>query len=125
MRNRKTTTLIILATALLVASSAARAARIEDITDIEGLRGNTIQGMGLVVGLDGTGDSSALTRRMFANFLRRTEGLALSPDDLTTNNVAAVMVKATLGPEDRCGSRIQATVSSTGASSLQRAQPGW
>ncbi len=110
--------LVILSIAMLI-GPVVRAERIKDITDIEGERSNLLQGIGLVVGLSGTGDDSELTRRMFANFLRRTEGLALEPDDLTSKNVAAVMVEAVLTPYARCDTEIPATASATGASSLQ------
>ncbi len=119
MSNCKIVTLVIATLVLIGSAGIVQGERIKDIVDIEGIRGNKIQGIGLVIGLDGTGDDSNLTRRMFANFLRRTEGLALSPDDLNSKNVAAVMVTATLGPFDRIGSKINATVLSIGASSLQ------
>ncbi len=119
MSNCKNTTLIIATLVLVGLAGSVQAERIKDITDIEGIRGNKIQGLGLIIGLDGTGDDSNLTRQMFANFLLRTEGLALDPDDLSSKAFAAVMVTATLGPFDREGSKIQVKVSSLGASSLQ------
>ncbi len=118
MSNCKIVTLVI-AAVVLIGSGSVQAERIKDITDIMGFRGNEIQGIGLIIGLDGTGDDSTITRQMYANFLRRTEGLALRPEDLGNNSIAAVMVTATLGPFDREGSRIEVQVSSLGASSLQ------
>jgi len=94
--------------------------RIKDIVDIQGIRSNTLIGYGLVVGLADTGDSTLLSQRMLANLLRKNSGLALLPSDLVTGNIAAVSVKAKLGPFDRVGSRIDVEVSSIGdAESLQ------
>jgi len=100
-------------------TSPALAERIKDIVDIKGMRGNPLSGTGLVVGLAGTGDSSALSRQMLTNVLRES-GLVLSPSALTGNNAAVVMVTAELGPFDREGARIDVTVSAIGdAKSLQ------
>jgi flagellar P-ring protein precursor FlgI len=98
---------------------AGRAERIKDIVDIQGLRGNPLSGVGLVVGLAGTGDSSLLSRQMLTNLLRDS-GLVLNPSDLTGGNVAVVWVTTELGPFSREGSRIDADVSAIGdAKSLQ------
>ncbi|MCB0340108.1 MAG: flagellar basal body P-ring protein FlgI, partial [Bdellovibrionales bacterium] len=40
---------------LLLLASSASAARLKDIADIEGVRGNQLFGYGIVIGLDGTG----------------------------------------------------------------------
>jgi len=117
-RNRASQ-LTVLAAAMFLTGSLVMAERVKDIVDIKGIRGNPLQGIGLAVGLNGTGDASPLTRRMFANFLRRTEGLALEPKDLDSKNVAAVMVRGHLPPFARCGSEIPVTVSATAAGSLQ------
>lgn len=93
--------------------------RIKDIVDIQGLRSNPLTGVGLVIGLAGTGDSTLLSRRMLTNLLRDS-GLVLNPTDLTGGNVAVVWVTAELGPFDREGSRIDVDVSAIGdAKSLQ------
>ncbi|MEA3368491.1 MAG: flagellar basal body P-ring protein FlgI, partial [Planctomycetota bacterium] len=75
--------------ALAAASAAptASAERIKDIVDVQGIRGNPLQGYGLVVGLAGTGDTTDLTARVLANVLRR-QGLAVDPEDLDGQNVA-------------------------------------
>ncbi|HUT30660.1 MAG TPA: flagellar basal body P-ring protein FlgI [Sedimentisphaerales bacterium] len=98
---------------------AARAERIKDIVDIQGIRGNPLKGIGLVIGLAGTGDSTLPSRQMLTNILRGS-GLVLSPSDLTGGNIAVVMVTAQLGPFDREGSLIDVDVSSIAdAKSLQ------
>lgn len=104
---------------ILTLSACTFAERIKDIVDIQGMRGNPLNGTGLVVGLAGTGDSSALSRQMLTNVLRES-GLVLSPNALTGKNAAVVMVTAELGPFDREGTRIDVTVSAIGdAKSLQ------
>jgi len=93
--------------------------RIKDIVDIQGLRGNPLTGISLVVGLSNTGDTSLLSRQMLTNILRES-GLVLNPDELTGSNIAVVMVTAELGPFNREGSRIDVSVSAIGdAKSLQ------
>ncbi|HEC02778.1 MAG TPA: flagellar basal body P-ring protein FlgI [Phycisphaerales bacterium] len=93
--------------------------RIKDIVDIQGLRSNPLTGVGLVVGLAGSGDSTLLSQQMLTNLLRDS-GLVLQPTDLTGGNVAVVWVTAELGPFDREGSRIDVDVSAIGgAKSLQ------
>jgi flagellar P-ring protein precursor FlgI len=74
-----------------------QAERIKDIVDIQGLRGNPLSGVGLVIGLAGTGDTTLLSRQMLTNLLRDS-GLVLTPSNLTGGNVAVVWVTAELGP---------------------------
>jgi flagellar P-ring protein precursor FlgI len=93
--------------------------RIKDIVDIQGLRGNPLTGVGMVIGLAGTGDTTLLSRQMLTNILRDS-GLVLNPTDLTGGNIAVVMVTAALGPFAREGSRLDVDVSAIGdAKSLQ------
>ncbi len=93
--------------------------RIKDIVDIQGIRGNPLTGIGLVIGLASTGDSTLPSRQMLTNILRDA-GIILSPSDLTGGNIAVVMVTAELGPFDREGSHIDVDVSVIGdAKSLQ------
>ncbi len=111
---------ILLAAALALAAAApTRGERIKDIVDLRGMRSNPLWGYGLVVGLNGTGDNSPASRRALTNLLRR-KGLRLTPDDLTSKNIASVIVTTELPPFARRGSRIDVTVSTIGsASSLQ------
>ena len=101
-------------------SPAARAARIKDLTLVEGGRDNQLIGYGLVVGLAGDGDStSAATLRSVANALQRF-GLIVPYDQIKIKNSAAVMITADIGPFLRPGARIDITVASLGdAKSLQ------
>jgi len=96
-----------------------RCERIKDIVDIQGVRGNPLTGIGLLVGLADTGDKTLASQQILTNIFRNS-GLVLSPSDFTGGNVAVVMVTAELGPFARNGSRIDVDVSSIGdASSLQ------
>ena len=93
--------------------------RIKDIARFEGIRDNQLSGLGLVVGLDGTGDGRGAGVRMVANMLSHF-GITVEPQDLRSRNIAAVMVTATLPPFARTGDRLDVTVSSIGdAKSLQ------
>ncbi|HPC94896.1 MAG TPA: flagellar basal body P-ring protein FlgI [Sedimentisphaerales bacterium] len=106
---------------LVTVGVPARAERIKDIVEIQGVRGNPLTGVGLVIGLAGTGDTGLLSRQMLTNILRES-GLVLSPTELTGGNIAVVMVTAELGPFDREGMRIDVDVSALGdAKSLQGA----
>jgi len=106
-------------TILLSAAEIGRCERIKDIVDIQGVRSNPLRGIGLVVGLAGTGDTTSLSRQMLTNILRDS-GLVLSPSDLTGGNIAVVMVTAELGPFAREGSQFDVDVSAIGdAKSLQ------
>jgi len=97
------------------------AQQIKDISNIIGVRSNQLIGYGLVVGLDGTGDStsSKFTSQTLSNLLKNVH-VQLNPNDIKSKNVAAVMVTATLPPFAREGDKIDVTVSSIGdATSLQ------
>lgn len=110
-----------LALVALAAGLAGTAAgeRLKDVCDIKGVRGNPLWGYGLVIGLNGTGDGSAASKRALTNVLRR-KGIVLKPEDLTSKTIASVIVTAELGPFARRGSRIDVTVSAIGdATSLQ------
>ena len=118
----KKSLLFLLKFSLLVISltgNSAKCERIKDIVDIQGVRGNPLSGIGLVVGLANTGDTSIISRQMLTNILRES-GLVLDPDELTGSNIAVVMVTAELGPFNREGSRLDVSVSAFGdAKSLQ------
>jgi flagellar P-ring protein precursor FlgI len=106
---------------LVLAASVltARAERIKDIVDVQGVRANPLWGYGLVIGLNGTGDNSAASTRAMANILRRS-GLVLDPTDLSSKNIASVLVTAELPPFGRKGATIDVSVSCIGNStSLQ------
>lgn len=100
----------------------AKTSRIKDIVNIEGVRDNQLVGYGLVVGLNGTGDSlnnSPFTEQSLIAMLERL-GVSVRGQNMNTGNVAAVMVTATLPPFTNQGSRIDINISALGdASSLQ------
>ena len=106
----------------MVWSAHAKTSRIKDIVNIEGVRDNQLVGYGLVVGLNGTGDSlgnSPFTDQSLNAMLERL-GVSVRDQNLNTANVAAVMVTATLPPFTNQGSRIDVSISSLGdATSLR------
>lgn len=106
----------------LLTNSALAASRIKDISDFEGIRDNQLIGYGLVVGLQGTGDSlrnAPFTRQSLQAMLERL-GVNTRGFDLNTENVAAVMVTANLPAFSTQGTRIDVSVSALGDSeSLQ------
>ena len=103
-------------------AAQAKTTRIKDIVDVEGVRDNMLVGYGLVVGLNGTGDSlgnSPFTEQSLIAMLERL-GVNIRGENLNTGNVAAVMVTGTLPPFTNQGGRIDVAVSALGdAESLQ------
>jgi flagellar P-ring protein precursor FlgI len=108
--------------AALTPLPAHGASRIKDIVNIENIRDNQLIGYGLVVGLNGTGDSlrnAPFTQQSLQAMLERL-GVNIRDVSMNTKNVAAVTVTATLPPFARRGSRIDVTISTLGdAQSLQ------
>ncbi len=105
----------------LSASADSSVTRIKDIAKVQGVRSNQLVGYGLVVGLAGTGDSNKVkeTVQSIGNMLK-SFGVAIDTSSLKPDNVAAVMVTATLPPFVREGDAIDVTVSSIGdADSIQ------
>ncbi|WP_078571497.1 flagellar basal body P-ring protein FlgI [Thioclava sp. F36-7] len=101
----------------LCALPAAAQVRIKDIASFEGVRENQLVGYGLVVGLNGTGDTlngSPFTKKSIEGMLERLGVGNLSGDAIKTKNTAAVMVTAKLPPFARRGSTIDVTISSLG-----------
>lgn len=111
--------LVVLALGLLILSipSPAHAtSRLKDVVDFEGVRDNMLIGYGLVVGLNGTGDSltnSPFTETSLVGMLERL-GVNTRGTSMKTKNVAAVMVTATLPPFSSQGSRVDVMVSTLG-----------
>ena len=107
----------VLIVANLIPSSVLGVSRIKDISDFEGVRENQLVGYGLVVGLDGTGDSlrnSPFTRQSLEGMLERLGINTRDALNLNTQNVAAVMVTGNLPAFARQGTRIDVTVSALG-----------
>ncbi|MDI6793539.1 MAG: flagellar basal body P-ring protein FlgI [bacterium] len=89
--------------------------RVKDVARVAGVRENQLIGYGLVVGLNGTGDSSKalFTNRSLVSMLDHL-GLTVDINKLKVSNVAAVMITAELPPFVRSGDRIDVTLSSLG-----------
>ncbi len=104
----------------LMVSSNCFAARLKDIADVEGVRGNQLFGYGIIIGLNGTGDGKIdFTSKSLSNMLEKM-GVRVDPAQIKVKNVASVMVTGNLPAFARPGSRIDVTLSSLGdAKSLQ------
>jgi flagellar P-ring protein precursor FlgI len=92
-----------------------RQARVKDISSIEGIRDNQLIGYGIIVGLQGTGDSQQTTfpiQTLAATLLRM--GVSVPAASIRVQNLAAVFVSATLPPFARSGTKLDITVSSAG-----------
>ena len=108
-----------LVTSTVFAESAVT--RIKDIAKVQGVRNNQLMGYGLVVGLQGTGDSDDIPQMISSTVsMLRSFGITVNPADLDSDNVAAVIVTATLPPFAREGDTIDVTISAMGdAESIQ------
>jgi flagellar P-ring protein precursor FlgI len=94
----------------------ADAARIKDIANVRGVRGNQLVGYGIVVGLKGTGDSKMeFTGKSVVRMLDRL-GVKLTEKEIDSKNVAAVVITAELPPFGRAGNKVDITVSAIGDS---------
>ncbi|MDC0357665.1 flagellar basal body P-ring protein FlgI [Oligoflexia bacterium] len=121
--NRHKFIILLLAALLLVLLQPGLcfAARLKDIADVEGVRGNQLFGFGIIVGLNGTGDgnSAEFTSKSLSNMLDKM-GIRVNAEDIKVKNIASVMVTATMPPFVRPGTKIDVTLSSLGdAKSLQ------
>lgn len=110
--------LCLLAVPALVAAQsdgAGYAVRLKELARIENARGNALTGYGLVVGLAGTGDSrrSEATLRSVANTLKNF-GVVVTPDQVNSRNVAAVLVTGELPPFASTGQELDVNVASLG-----------
>lgn len=106
----------LLAAVMLLPDTAFATSRIKDLASVEGIRENHLVGYGLVVGLDGTGDSlrnAPFTRQSLQAMLERL-GVNTRDSNLNTNNVAAVMVTGNLPAFATQGSRMDISVATLG-----------
>ena len=88
--------------------------RLKDMVSFAGIRSNQLMGYGIVVGLDGTGDSSlALTLQSMQSTISQF-GMNVDAGSLSGKNSAAVMITADLDPFTKVGQKIGVTVSSMG-----------
>ncbi len=121
-RPRLTLLRVLLGSTLLVAAAAQpglhaepHMARVKDIATIEGIRDNQLVGYGIVVGLNGSGDSQQTgfpVQTLAATLLRL--GVSVPASAIRVQNLAAVFVSASLPPFARSGTRVDLTVSSAG-----------
>ena len=95
-------------------SGPIKADRLKDMVSFAGIRANQLLGYGIVVGLDGTRDSSLnLTLQSMQSTISQF-GLVVATGDLSAKNSAAVMITADLNPFVKIGQQIGITVSSMG-----------
>ncbi len=107
-----------LVTAVLAVAPADATSRIKDLANIEGVRQNQLIGYGLVVGLNGTGDTRnniPFTKQSLQAMLERM-GVNIRGANIRTGNVAAVMVTGNLPAFSTQGTRMDVTVSALGDS---------
>jgi flagellar P-ring protein precursor FlgI len=100
---------------LVTAAVPAWAIRVKDVAFLRGARENQLIGYGLVVGLDGTGDSadSLLARKPLRNALERM-AISINSQDIKGRSIAGVLVTAKLPPFAKAGSQIDVTVDALG-----------
>ncbi|MEM9400422.1 MAG: flagellar basal body P-ring protein FlgI [Verrucomicrobiota bacterium] len=112
--------LVLLALFFFIPHFLLAQSRIKDLASVQGARDNQLIGYGLVVGLDGKGDSDPLlTRQTVANMLRRF-GMTIDAPDIKAKNAAVVMLTANVSAFARNGTKIDIQVSSLAdAKSLQ------
>jgi len=117
---------------LIAAGAPAEAARVKDITTVRGIRANHLIGYGLMVGLKNSGDrsyKSPFTAQTLISMLKRLgttidirqltgQNIGVSETrhlrDVRIENVAAVMVTATLPPFATPGQKVDVSVASLG-----------
>lgn len=115
-------TLATLCLTLTLSSPFARGAeplvRIRDITQIAGEHPNQLTGMGLVIGLAGTGGNSQTTKQFALNLLQKMGNRAdpglrenIQRSQEKTDNMSVSLVTVTLPPHAKKGQRIDVTVS--------------
>jgi len=88
------------------------AARVQDLCELQGARGNTLTGVGLVAGLAGTGDKSLEAIRAQERMLNRLDIDVTSSQGVKSDNAAVVIVRAVLPAFAKEGTRIDVQVSS-------------
>ena len=119
--SRRLVAALVLPVLLAAAGTALGGDRIKDLALLEGTAPEPLVGIGLVMGLNGTGDNgnSQATVNALANLLEKLD-MTVDPAQLKAKNVAIVTVTASLDPNASVGSRVDVTVTSTyDASSLE------
>ena len=104
---------ILIALLALSVSVFSISVRIKDIAMFRGARDNQLFGIGVVVGLNGTGDSGTINSSLIANMATRF-GVSIDPNDIKSKNTAIVMVFAIIPPFYKEGMRLDVVVASIG-----------
>lgn len=100
---------------ILAMPAPLMAERVKDLAAVAGVRDNQLLGYGLVVGLDGSGDSSsAFTEQSMRSMLSQYGVTIPTNVKISPKNVAAVSIHATLPPFSKLGQTIDVTTSSLG-----------
>ncbi|MBI3097653.1 MAG: flagellar basal body P-ring protein FlgI [Planctomycetes bacterium] len=86
--------------------------RIKDLARLEGADENQLKGLGLVVGLKGTGDSKEAIQKALAAAVMKLDDYQIREQDITSKNVAMVAVSAEIPPFQEAGTRIDVKVAS-------------
>ncbi len=97
--------------------AGAAVARVKELASVQGVRSNPLQGLGLVIGLDGTGDQttqSPFTAQSLQAMLQQMGVTLPAGVSVQSKNVAAVMVTATLPPFAQPGQPLDVAVASIG-----------
>jgi flagellar P-ring protein FlgI len=105
----------VISSAQAIDTTTTKLARVKDIASIEGIRDNQLVGYGIVVGLQGTGDTQQTafpTQTLAATLLRM--GVSVPAGAIRVQNLAAVFISATLPPFARPGTKLDVTASSAG-----------
>lgn len=99
----------------IVSAADVPGVRLKELARIEGVRENALVGYGLVVGLSGSGDSqrNRATIQSVVNTLANF-GVLVEEDDISSRNVAAVMITATLPAFTEPGDKLDVQASSVG-----------
>ncbi len=104
---------ILIALLAISISAFSISVRIKDIATFRGARDNQLFGIGVVVGLNGTGDSGSINSSLIANMATRF-GVSIDPKDIKSKNTAIVMVFADIPPFYKEGMRLDVVVASIG-----------
>ncbi len=100
----------------MLCGSAIAGVRIKDVSYTKGVREYQLLGYGVVIGLQGTGDTlrnAPFTDQAVTSMLDRL-GVNVRANTMRTRNLAAVLVTASLPPFGGWGSTLDVTVSSLG-----------
>jgi flagellar P-ring protein FlgI len=85
--------------------------RVKDLAGVSGADVNEIEGIGLVTGLSGTGDSPDSVRARLRSFMENRDGVTVSDREINARNVAVVAVSARLEPFQAVGTEIDILIS--------------